>query len=108
MAPIQEGLCNSGITATIEPSHPLVNPPRHKKELHLQIYAREMAYIRPQEHETTQVFRKRVYRTLHEMERAADRNNELSIIRHWPKTNWENVWKKVHSSTLRHHKIGMV
>jgi exonuclease III len=105
---IQYNKSNSATAALLQQLNlttPIANPPRHKKELqhlqYLQIYAREMAYIRPQEqHETTKIFRKRVYRTLHEMERAAGTNNELRIIRHWPNTNWANVWTNLHSSRL--------
>jgi hypothetical protein len=67
-------------------SGPQVNPPPSRRNLHQfeypQLYARNMAYIpHPDRDENTKDFKKRIYNTLHTMERAGTSNREIRIIK---------------------------
>jgi hypothetical protein len=84
---------------------PQANPPVNRKNLqqleYIQIYAREMAYISPQDHnKLANVFTKRIYKTLHKMERAATGNSEIRIIEQWPQADWNRVWKNLHTAPI--------
>ena len=81
------------------------NPPVNRKKLqqleYLQIYAREMAYISPQDHnESAKTFKKRIHKTLPKMERAATGNSEIRIIKQLPQVDWNLVWKNLHTAPI--------
>ena len=60
-----------------------------------------MAYIpHPDRDETTKAFKKRIYNTLHTMERAATGNREMRIVKQWPHNDWDRVWRTLHTAWI--------
>jgi len=87
------------------PIGPQANPPPTRRNLHqleyLLLYARDMAYIPPPDRDdTTKAFKKRIYNTLHTMERAATGNREMRIVKQWPQNDWDRVWRNLRTAWI--------
>jgi hypothetical protein len=60
-----------------------------------------MAYIsHPDRDENTKAFKKRIYNTLHTMERAATGNREIGVVKQWPLNDWDRIWRNLHTAVI--------
>jgi len=86
-------------------SGPQENPPPRDRKLqqfeYLQLYARDMAYIpHPDRDESTKAFKKRIYKTLRTMDRAVTGNREMRIVKQWPRSDWDRIWRNLHTDAI--------
>jgi hypothetical protein len=101
----KEGTTTAAWLYKLNLSCPQTNPPPSRRNLHqfeyLQPYAHDMAYIpHPDRDENTKAFKKRIYNTLHTMERAATSNREMRIVKQWPRR--DRIWKNLHTAVITH------
>ena len=83
------------------------NPPNMAylpKELeYLTHYIHEWAYIGEKRNtETTKSYKRRIYETNRQKDKAANPPREMRITRKYPNINWQIVWKNIHMPFLPH------
>ena len=86
-------------------SDPLPNPPQASRFstniAHFRHYAIDMAYITPPgATETDKTFKRRTYSVLKTITQPKNATTEMRITRKYPDTEWERVWKNLHTADV--------
>jgi len=81
------------------------NPPLARrfptKVAHFRKYNIDMAYVaQPDVNESTEQFKRRLYGVFRTMTAKIEDIAEMRIIRKYPDTLWERVWKNLHAAVL--------
>jgi len=87
---IQEALIN-----------PLYSPRTPAKLVHLRHFVIDMAYVAPlAPDEKSKHFKRRIYNILHMLTINGSQPTEMRIVRKFPRTAWNQVWKNLHAGPV--------
>jgi hypothetical protein len=84
----------------------LINPPPHAlripaKLVHIRLFVSDMAYCPPLAlDETSKHFKRRIYNALHILTNNARPPTEIRIVKKFPRTAWNQVWKNLNDSPV--------